>query len=90
MGVGDPACDLMVAWTHLPAAARQVFRDALTPDDAAWSRGRGWALQLGLMAAAYAADDPVLGEMGRRTVAQVLNDFGRPGRADRRPSTLPG
>lgn len=56
-------------------AARQVFRDALTVDDAAWSRGRGWALQLGLMAAAYAADDPVLGDMGRRTVAEVLKDF---------------
>jgi hypothetical protein len=32
-------------------------------------------LQLGLMAAAYAADDPVLGDLGRRTVAEVLNDF---------------
>jgi aminoglycoside phosphotransferase (APT) family kinase protein len=56
MGVGDPACDLMAAWTYLPTGARQVVRDALTVDKAAWSRGRRWALQLGLMAAAYAAD----------------------------------
>ena len=77
LGVGDPACDLMVAWTYLPAGARQVFRDALTADDAAWSRGRSWALHLGLTAAAYAADDPVLGDLGRRTVAEVLNDFGQ-------------
>ncbi len=27
--VGDPACDLMVAWTYLSASAREVFRDAL-------------------------------------------------------------
>lgn len=74
LGVGDPACDLMVAWTYLPANARDVFRHALTVDDATWSRGRGWALQFGLMAAAYSADNPVLGDIGRHTVAEVLAD----------------
>jgi aminoglycoside phosphotransferase (APT) family kinase protein len=29
LGVGDPACDLMVAWTYLSADARRVFREAL-------------------------------------------------------------
>ena len=75
LGVGDPACDLMVAWTYLPAGARAVFRNALMADDATWSSGRGWALQLGLMSAAYSAGNPVLGETGRRTVAGVLADL---------------
>jgi aminoglycoside phosphotransferase (APT) family kinase protein len=75
LGVGDPACDLMVAWTYLSADARDLFRNALTVDDATWSRGRGWALQLGLRAAAYSADNPVLGDIGRNTVAAVLADF---------------
>src|SRR5439155_23653308 len=35
-GVGDPACDLMVAWGVLPAAARSAFRAALEVDDATW------------------------------------------------------
>jgi Phosphotransferase enzyme family len=30
---GDPACDVMVAWTFLPQEARAVFRAALTIDD---------------------------------------------------------
>jgi aminoglycoside phosphotransferase (APT) family kinase protein len=75
LGVGDPACDLAVAWTYLSADSRDVFRSALPVDDATWSRGRGWALQFGLRAAAYSADNPVLGDIGRYTLAEVLADF---------------
>jgi aminoglycoside phosphotransferase (APT) family kinase protein len=77
LGVGDPACDLMVAWTYLSADCRDAFRGALAVDNATWSRGRGWALLLGLRAAAYSADDIVLREIGRSTVAAVLADFER-------------
>lgn len=62
----------MVAWTFLPAPARQVFRRALAADDAAWERGRGWALDFAIRCAAYAAGDPLLGGIGRHTVSQVL------------------
>ena len=43
-GVGDPACDLAIAWTLLTAEGRAAFRERLEVDDAAWARGRGWAL----------------------------------------------
>jgi aminoglycoside phosphotransferase (APT) family kinase protein len=43
-GVGDPACDLVIAWTLLDTDARQLFRATLAPDTACWARGRGWAL----------------------------------------------
>ncbi|MGW5683635.1 aminoglycoside phosphotransferase family protein [Nonomuraea sp. NPDC003754] len=43
-GVGDPACDLAIAWTLLTADGRQAFRERLSVDDAKWARGRGWAL----------------------------------------------
>lgn len=75
LGVGDPACDLMVAWMYLSADSRDVFRRVLAVDDATWSRGRGWALQSGLRMAAYSADNPVLGDIGRYTLAEVLADF---------------
>jgi aminoglycoside phosphotransferase (APT) family kinase protein len=77
LGVGDPACDLMVAWTYLSADSRDAFRGALEADDATWSRGRGWAMDFGLRAAAYSADNPVLGDIGRHTLAEVLADFER-------------
>jgi aminoglycoside phosphotransferase (APT) family kinase protein len=43
-GVGDPACDTVIAWTFLSGASRARFREALDVDAATWSRGRGWGL----------------------------------------------
>jgi aminoglycoside phosphotransferase (APT) family kinase protein len=43
-GVGDPACDLVIAWTFLGPEQREVFRDAAGLPDDAWARARGWAL----------------------------------------------
>ena len=42
--VGDPACDVTIAWTLFVDESRRAFRDALGLDDATWERGRGWAL----------------------------------------------
>jgi aminoglycoside phosphotransferase (APT) family kinase protein len=42
--VGDPACDLVIAWTFFDDASRDAFRHALALDDATWARARGWAL----------------------------------------------
>lgn len=43
-GVGDPACDLAIAWTVFDDEAREVFRSGMPWDDGTWSRGRAWAL----------------------------------------------
>lgn len=43
-GVGDPACDLTIAWTLLRGRAREAFRAAMAIDKPMWVRGRGWAL----------------------------------------------
>lgn len=43
LGIGDPACDLIIAWNLLPTNMRNTFRSALGVDDATWERGRGWA-----------------------------------------------
>jgi aminoglycoside phosphotransferase (APT) family kinase protein len=53
MGVGDPACDAMVAWKLHSAAARDAFREALPTDDATWERARGWAVSQAVAALAY-------------------------------------
>jgi aminoglycoside phosphotransferase (APT) family kinase protein len=42
--VGDPACDLVMAWTFFTDQSRALFRSGLALDDATWARGRGWAL----------------------------------------------
>jgi aminoglycoside phosphotransferase (APT) family kinase protein len=42
--VGDPSCDLVLAWVFLDGASRAAFRAAVAVDEAAWARGRAWAL----------------------------------------------
>lgn len=44
MAVGDPACDLMIAWSYFKGSARAAFFDAAGADRAIIARGRGWAL----------------------------------------------
>ena len=80
MGVGDPACDLMVGWSLLPPSSRAVFRSALSVDAATWARGRGWALSVALVALAYYRDiNPDISERSRHTIHQVLADKAREG-----------
>ena len=75
LGVGDPACELTVAWSLLTADTRDVFRAALAVDDATWARGRGWALAWGLIAYAYYQNtNLVLATLSRRAIDAVLAD----------------
>ena len=74
-GVGDPACDTVIAWTLLSGKGREAFRAALPLDDAAWARGRGWALWKALITLAeYIHSDPVKAGEARRVLDEVLAD----------------
>ncbi|MGH2698903.1 MAG: aminoglycoside phosphotransferase family protein [Actinomycetota bacterium] len=53
MGVGDPACDVMVAWKLHSSFARDAFREALPTDESTWERARGWVLSQAVAALAY-------------------------------------
>ena len=54
--VGDPACDLVIAWTFLADEGREAFRAALPLDRETWARARGWALWKALITVAGHAD----------------------------------
>ncbi|WP_328773818.1 aminoglycoside phosphotransferase family protein [Streptomyces sp. NBC_00286] len=78
LGLGDPAVDLIAAWYVLPAQARAVFRSALERDDAAWQRGRGWALSIALDELRYYREtNPVMATIARRVIHAVLTDADR-------------
>jgi aminoglycoside phosphotransferase (APT) family kinase protein len=42
--VGDPACDLVMAWTSFTGAERSAFVAGVDVDAGTWARARGWAL----------------------------------------------
>ncbi|CAM3104612.1 aminoglycoside phosphotransferase family protein [Stackebrandtia soli] len=62
--VGDPACDLVIAWTFLDAPAHAAFADRLGgADSPMWARARGWAIWKALIVTAGIAgtNSPGLG-----------------------------
>jgi aminoglycoside phosphotransferase (APT) family kinase protein len=70
---GDPATDLSVAWMLLPAAEREIFRQAYgRADDDTWARARGWALSLALVFLTFSADNPLMAAIGERTLSELL------------------
>ena len=75
LSVGDPATDLMVAWTLLVSETRPLLRAQLGVDDATWMRGRGWAVSWAVIALPYYLEtNPVIVRAARRTLDQVLLD----------------
>jgi aminoglycoside phosphotransferase (APT) family kinase protein len=73
-GAGDPARDLMIAWA-LPPVARDVYRGALSPDDATWTRARGWVItQCAQYIPYYAETIPVAVDAAKRRLQAVLDE----------------
>jgi|SRR5436190_14606725 len=78
LGVGDPACDVMVAWKMLSTSTRTAFRHALAADDATWARARGWALSQAVGALSYYSleTNPILVREAEQWLEEVLGDPG--------------
>jgi len=78
VGVGDPACDVMVAWKLHSPVARDSFREALPADDATWERARGWAVSQAVGALAYYTpeNNPSLYAEAEAWLALVLSEDG--------------
>jgi aminoglycoside phosphotransferase (APT) family kinase protein len=72
-GVGDPACDLVIAWTLFTGASREAFRSRVKQDPGTWARARGWALWKALITLVndLEVDRPYLTN-NRRIVADVI------------------
>ncbi|RWC60589.1 aminoglycoside phosphotransferase family protein [Mesorhizobium sp.] len=74
-GVGDPACDLAIAWTLFEGKSREAFRARLSADEAMWARGRGWTLWKALITVAgHIGVNPVEVEKSRHVIDEVLAD----------------
>jgi len=74
VSVGDPARELMAAWTLFSAESRDVFRAALSVDDATWARGRGWTLTRVLNIPYYVETNPAIVAEARHAIDEVLAD----------------
>ncbi|WP_406121899.1 aminoglycoside phosphotransferase family protein [Streptomyces sp. NBC_00989] len=85
LSMGDPACDLVVAYTLLSTTTRPRFRTALGLDDATWTRGMGWAMTTALNAyTSYAATEPRVARQTTRQLTEVLTEHAGVTPTDRR------
>ena len=71
--VGDPACDLVLAWTFLDGDSRRAFIETVDADPGAWARARGWAIWKALLMRMKYSD---LGKIAaeQRVIDAVLED----------------
>lgn len=76
VGIGDPACDCIIAWSLLNANSRKIFKESLNNmDDHTWERGRGWALSIALIILPYYKHtNPVFVRLAKRMIEQVLQE----------------
>ncbi|MEQ9315585.1 MAG: phosphotransferase, partial [Henriciella sp.] len=76
-GLGDPACDLMAAYTVFSGKARDAFARATAASESAWMRARGWALSTAVVALAYyrGSDAPIVAR-SREVIGEVLAEAG--------------
>ncbi|SCA64184.1 hypothetical protein SCG7086_CM_00010, partial [Chlamydiales bacterium SCGC AG-110-P3] len=75
LAVGDPACDLAIAWTLFEGESREVFRSLLALDEEIWARGRAWTLWKALIIAAGVTDsNTVESTQSWQIIDEVLSD----------------
>ena len=73
--VGDPSCDLVIAWTLFQGKSRETFRELLPFDAGTWARGRGWALWKALITLEeYIQTDAAKARESKRVIGEVLKD----------------
>ncbi|GAA2786635.1 aminoglycoside phosphotransferase family protein [Crossiella cryophila] len=75
LAVGDPAVDLIPAWTCFDADSRAVFRERLGVDAATWARGRVWGLSGVLPSPETLAPDHPGSVVAHRKLAGIIADL---------------
>ena len=75
LAVGDPACDLVIAWLFFAGSDRAAFKAAMSLDEATWDRARGWALWKALRVAALGGTPHPDERAPLDVVATVIAEF---------------
>lgn len=73
--IGDPACDLVIAWTFLTNESRKIFKSHLSLDSDTWARARGWALWKALITIVPLKDKTSLEAIKQfQIIDEILNE----------------
>ncbi|MFS0722400.1 aminoglycoside phosphotransferase family protein [Paenibacillus sp. 1P07SE] len=75
MGTGDPASDLVMAWTYFDPASRVVFLDRIGAQPDMVDRARGWALWKALISYDWNERGSELSEWGRSVIDAIIEEW---------------
>ena len=74
--IGDPAFDVIPAWSVFNRVGRETFRKALDVDDDTWRLARGYALHQAMMIIPYyIKTNPDFVTLAKRTFDEILADL---------------
>jgi aminoglycoside phosphotransferase (APT) family kinase protein len=77
LAIGDPACDLAIAWTLFRGESRRAFRAMLPLDSGTWARGQAWTLWKALIVAArLPGTNPAYAAQSWRLIDELLQKRG--------------
>lgn len=76
LAIGDPACDLSIAWTFFDADSRKIFHNELGLDKNTWIRGLAWTLwKYMIIAAGIIGSNSVEGKKCWNIINTVLQEY---------------
>lgn len=73
--VGDPACDLVAAWTVFDHDTRPLFTRAAGLDQDTWHRAQGWAAWKAAIILAGHGSTPEVQSLAKQTFAELAKDI---------------
>ncbi len=71
MGMGDPACDLVIAWTYFKGKSREIFIKEMNLDEDTWARAKAWGLW---KASFHLCDNGNVGPEHKKIIEEVLSE----------------
>lgn len=75
LGVGDPSCDYVMAWTFFKNESRDIFKSELKCDEDTWNRARGWALWKALITYDINNENSELSIWAKSTIEEILKEI---------------
>lgn len=77
LGVGDPACDYVMAWTFFNKESRNVFLESVNCDKNTKDRAMGWALWKALITYDEANKTSESSNFAKETIEEILRDYSK-------------
>ncbi|MES2252390.1 MAG: aminoglycoside phosphotransferase family protein [Pseudomonadota bacterium] len=76
LSIGDPACDLAIAWKFFKGESREAFKNSILFDEGTWSRARAWAFWKALIIeAGLTESNAVETSYAWQTITEVMEDY---------------